>query len=73
MLGGAVFHSTIGFLLDLRWSGAFENGQNGVRAYLSSDFRVALLVIPVASVLGAAGLFLAMTHPRLRTAGISKS
>jgi predicted MFS family arabinose efflux permease len=55
MLGGSFFHSTIGFLLDFLWSGNIENG---VRFYPAKDVSLALWVIPVASVLGAAGVLL---------------
>jgi hypothetical protein len=53
MLGGSFFHGSIGLLLDQSWTGGTENG---IRAYSDHDYRVALFIVPFASLLGAAGL-----------------
>jgi MFS family permease len=54
MLGGAFFHGSIGLLLDFTWDQGIENG---IRVYSAESFKLALLIIPAASFLGALGLF----------------
>ena len=51
---GALFQPLIGWLLDLRWSGATEAG---VRVYEAADFRFALGVLPLVGLLGLALVF----------------
>ncbi len=53
MLGGAFFHSIIGFILDFTWEQGLEDG---IRVYSVQSFKLALLIIPVASLLGSVGL-----------------
>lgn len=49
MLGGSFFHSVIGKLMDLNWTGKFENG---IRLYSHETYSSALMVIPVGCLLG---------------------
>ena len=51
---GALFQPLVGWLLDLRWSGATEAG---VRIYEAADFRFALGVLPLTGLLGLALVF----------------
>ena len=51
---GALFQPLIGWLLDLRWSGATEAG---VRIYEAADYRFALGVLPLAGLFGLALVF----------------
>lgn len=50
MLGGSFFHSTIGSLLDFVWSG---DTRQGIRFYTAEEFRLALLIIPITSMIGS--------------------
>ena len=63
---GALFQPLIGWLLDFGWNGAMANG---VRVYAGSEFRLALAVLPAASVAGViAAALLRETHARQRGA-----
>lgn len=44
MMGGALFQPVIGMLLDLFWTGGFENG---VHVYSTSNYQMALSVLPL--------------------------
>ncbi|MBA3537634.1 MAG: MFS transporter [Tatlockia sp.] len=50
MLGGSFFHSTIGKLMDLFWTGS-QNA--GLRSYDFNTYQYALSVIPIFAVIGA--------------------
>jgi predicted MFS family arabinose efflux permease len=50
MLGGSFFHSLIGSLLDLRWTGGMENG---ARTYCDQCYTFALTAIPLTALIGA--------------------
>jgi len=50
MLGGAFFHSLIGFTMDSFWNGAL---QDGIRTYNLESYKYGLLIIPVCACLGA--------------------
>jgi MFS family permease len=49
MLGGSFFHGIIGYLMDLFWSGQFENN---IKFYDATAYTKALWAIPVASLVG---------------------
>lgn len=49
MLGGSFFHGTIGYLMDLTWTGHFENN---ARIYEIQSYTYALSVIPIAAIIG---------------------
>lgn len=51
MIGGSIFHSIIGNALDSLWQGQIINN---IRVYGIHEYNNALLVIPVAAMLGAA-------------------
>ncbi|MGL9762209.1 MAG: MFS transporter [Wolbachia sp.] len=51
MLGGSFFHTVIGKILDLSWSGALD--ENGVKLYDLYAYQYALSAIPICSCLGA--------------------
>ena len=61
---GALFQPLIGWLLDLGWDGRVEAG---IRLYPADAFRSALLVLPVAGLLGLV-LALSMREPARRRA-----
>lgn len=50
MIGGSLFHSVIGNVLDYLWQG---HTANNVRIYSIYEYNNALLIIPVAAILGA--------------------
>lgn len=50
MLGGSFFHTIIGYLMDLFWTGV-ENEH--IRQYTLESYTQALLVIPISALLGA--------------------
>ena len=56
MVGGSFFHGTIGLVLNFSVAPILENG---LRAYSADQYRTALLVIPIASLLGSVGLLVA--------------
>ena len=49
MLGGSFFHSTIGWAMDLFWTGRMAEG---IRIYTVHSYQQALLIIPVAAAIG---------------------
>ncbi len=49
MLGGSFFHSTIGWAMDMFWTGLTDNG---IRQYAVESYQKALLIIPLAAVVG---------------------
>ncbi len=51
MLGGSLFHSVIGRVMDVFWQGAIDT--NGVRIYQVLAYHKALSVIPICASLGA--------------------
>ena len=61
-LGGAMLPPIVGFILDLLWNGAMQNGD---RVYLLGDYQYALLILPL-EMLGAGVLlyFIKETHCR---------
>lgn len=52
MLGGSFFHTVIGRLMDIFWTGAILADDN-IRQYSVESYSAALMAIPVCSVLGA--------------------
>lgn len=50
MLGGSFFHTTIGYLMDAAWTG--DVSCEGVRIYTLSSYETALVIIPIAALLG---------------------
>lgn len=54
MLGGTFFHNVIGQLMDLFWTGHFENN---MKIYEADTYTYALLIIPITAFIGAS-LFL---------------
>jgi len=64
MLGGSFFHSTIGWAMDLFWSGLMDNG---IRQYTISSYQKALMIIPLASAVG--GIIVTMLGIRRRKFG----
>lgn len=50
MLGGSFFHTSIGKILDLSWSGALD--KNGVKLYDLYAYQYALSAIPICACLG---------------------
>jgi MFS family permease len=51
MLGGSFFHTSIGFIMDLLWSGGVS--QDGFKEYALNSYQTSLTIIPVCSTLGA--------------------
>jgi len=51
MLGGSFFHTTIGKMMDLLWSGTI--GSNNLKQYDLEAYKSALSIIPVCAVIGA--------------------
>ena len=49
MLGGSFFHSTIGWAMDMFWTGLTDNG---IRQYAVESYQKALLIIPLSAVVG---------------------
>ena len=50
MIGGCIFHSFIGRYLDFLWRGKIENN---IRVYGLHEYNNALILIPIAAVIGA--------------------
>jgi fucose permease len=50
MIGGAIFHSVIGNMLDYFWQG---HTINNIRTYSIETYNKSLLVIPIAAIIGA--------------------
>jgi len=55
MLGGSFFHTCIGKIMDLFWSGAFNN--EGLKQYNLNAYHHALSIIPACALIGAAIIF----------------
>lgn len=56
ILGGVLFQPLVGLLLNLRWDG---NSVNGIPVYTLENYRSALILLPICSVIGIlASLFL---------------
>jgi predicted MFS family arabinose efflux permease len=51
MLGGSFFHTIIGFVMDLFWTGSFND--EGIRIYDLETYKYAISVVPVCAILGA--------------------
>lgn len=50
MLGGSFFHTIIGKIMDIYWTGLVDQG--GIRIYTLSTFNAALSVIPISAMIG---------------------
>lgn len=50
MLGGSFFHTSIGKMMDIFWTGALD--QNGLRQYPLQDYQYALSLIPASAIIG---------------------
>ncbi len=61
MLGGSFFHSTIGWAMDLFWTGLMDNG---LRQYGLPSYQKALMIIPLAATVG--GVIVAVLGARRR-------
>jgi hypothetical protein len=57
MLGGSFFHSTIGWAMDMFWTGLTDNG---IRQYAVESYQKSLLIIPLAAAVG--GLIVIMLN-----------
>lgn len=65
MLGGSFFHTSIGKIMDLFWTGT--QGANCLKIYDLSTYKYALSIIPICAVVGAAPIcVLGMTVKRKR-------
>lgn len=53
MLGGSFFHGVVGSLMDVFWTG---NTENNLRIYSAETYTCALMVIPIAAILGGSML-----------------
>lgn len=51
MLGGSFFHTSIGTMMDLYWTGTFDD--TGLRVYNPEVYQYALTIIPSCALLGA--------------------
>ena len=51
MLGGSFFHTFIGKIMDVLWTGAL--GSDGLRVYDLDAYKYALIIVPICSGLGA--------------------
>ena len=51
MLGGSFFHTMIGTIMDIFWTGVI--GEDGMRQYSPEVYRYALSIIPICAVIGA--------------------
>ncbi|MDQ2993942.1 MAG: MFS transporter [Pseudomonadota bacterium] len=51
MLGGSFFHTSIGKIMDIFWTGALN--AEGLRVYDSDVYRYALSIIPLCAIVGA--------------------
>jgi hypothetical protein len=63
MLGGSFFHSTIGFAMDMSWTGTL---QDGIRAYEIKAYHQALMIIPVCALIGSFLIALAKKSPKTK-------
>lgn len=52
MLGGSFFHTVIGRIMDMSWSG--EMSADGLRVYDLEAYQYALSVVPISAILGSA-------------------
>ncbi len=66
MLGGSFFHSSIGWAMDLFWTGGMADG---IRTYTIHSYQKALLIIPVAAAVG--GIIVAFVGWRSRKLKLS--
>lgn len=65
MVSGVIFQPLIGILLDMHWTGTIL--ENGVRLYSASNFKFALSVLPVGTVVALITiLFMKETHGKLK-------
>ncbi len=55
MLGGSFFHTIIGKVMDLYWTGSIDN--EGIRIYSLDAFQYALGIVPICAVTGAMMVF----------------
>lgn len=55
MLGGSFFHGTIGRAMDYFWTGTLDNG---MKNYSAETYTQALMIIPIAAILGGLCFFL---------------
>lgn len=62
MLGGSFFHTIIGKMIDLFWSGAID--PNGIKQYDLVSFQYALGLIPICAAIGA--LLTYLIHVKIR-------
>lgn len=51
MLGGSFFHTSIGLIMDVFWTGLVST--EGVRQYTVESYGTALMIIPVCAIIGA--------------------
>jgi MFS family permease len=51
MLGGSFFHSIMGYIMDLFWTGLLKG--DGMRSYTLESYEAALMAIPLCSMIGA--------------------
>lgn len=60
MLGGSFFHTSIGQLMDIFWTGTITS--QGLKVYDLEVYQYALSIIPACSILGAAMVYLISTN-----------
>lgn len=66
MLGGSFFHTTIGKIMDLYWTGAFD--ASGLKTYDPQVYTYALSLIPTCALIGASIVcMLALKNRKLQT------
>ena len=51
MLGGSFFHTVMGYVMDLFWTGSFKS--EGVKDYTLESYSAALMAIPLCAIIGA--------------------
>ena len=62
MLGGSFFHTSIGKLMDIFWTGTITS--QGLKVYNLEVYQYALSIIPVCSILGAVIICLIFVNSR---------
>ena len=60
MLGGSFFHTSIGKIMDIFWTGSMTN--DGLKVYDLEVYRYALSIIPVCAIVGAIIIYLISTR-----------
>lgn len=64
MFGGSFFHTLIGKIMDLTWTGTYTD--DGVKQYTLDSFQHALMVVPVCALCGTALLYVIQAKAKHR-------